>query len=183
MAPEFSPDGAGYHLSLAARYLREHGFHRITWNMYANLSAGMEMLFLFAFAFGKHWRGTGAPGFPARANEPDVRLRQARGVSGAGACAGLLVFASPVVGIDGTSAYNDVAVAAIAFTVFYLLQIWDEQRSTRLLIAIDLPPASPMPRIYGRHRRHLRDRFCEHGRAAAIASYADRDRWLDARRY
>ena len=53
MAPELSPDGAGYHLSLVARYLREHGFHRITWNMYANLSEGMEMLFLFAFAFGK----------------------------------------------------------------------------------------------------------------------------------
>ena len=54
MAPEASPDGAGYHLGLVARYLREHGFHQITWNIYANLSEGAEMLFLFAFAFGKH---------------------------------------------------------------------------------------------------------------------------------
>ena len=56
----------------------------------------------------------------------------------AGLCAALLVFASPVVGIDGTSAYNDVAVAAIAFTLFYLLQIWDEDRTWRLAAAIGL---------------------------------------------
>ncbi len=56
----------------------------------------------------------------------------------AGAAAALLVFASPVVGIDGTSAYNDVAVAAIAFTLFYLLQIWDEERTWRLAAAIGL---------------------------------------------
>ncbi len=54
MAPEASPDGGGYHLGLVARYFREHGFHPITWNIYASLSEGAEMLFLFAFAFGKH---------------------------------------------------------------------------------------------------------------------------------
>jgi hypothetical protein len=56
----------------------------------------------------------------------------------AGACGALLVFASPVVGVDGTSAYNDVAVAAIAFTLFHLLQIWDDVRAPRLLVAIGL---------------------------------------------
>ena len=54
MAPEVSPDGAGYHLGLVARYLREHGFVRITDNLYAAMPAGVEMLFLFAFAFGRH---------------------------------------------------------------------------------------------------------------------------------
>ncbi len=54
MAPEASPDGAGYHLGLVARYLREHGFVRITDNLYAAMPAGVEMLFLFAFAFGRH---------------------------------------------------------------------------------------------------------------------------------
>src|SRR5581483_602795 len=54
LAPEISPDGSTYQLGLVARYLREHGFHRITTNMYANLSQGLEMLFLFAFAFGRH---------------------------------------------------------------------------------------------------------------------------------
>src|SRR4051794_31574805 len=38
MAPEHSPDGLTYHLGLVSRYYREHGFHRISTNMYANLS-------------------------------------------------------------------------------------------------------------------------------------------------
>ena len=54
MAPEASFDGSRYHLALAGRYLRDHGFHRITNNMYASLSQGVEMLYLWAFAFGQH---------------------------------------------------------------------------------------------------------------------------------
>jgi len=139
MAPEISYDGSRYHLGLVSRYLREHGFHRITDNLYASLSQGVEMLYLYAFAFGKHssaamvhfaflialawlmWRYAARAGFPV-----------------AGAAAALLVFASPAVGVDATSAYNDVAVAAIAFALFYLLQLWSEERSPRLLAAIGL---------------------------------------------
>lgn len=54
MAPEMSPDGSAYHLGLVAWYMREHGFPRITTNIYANLSQGIEMLYLYAFAFGRH---------------------------------------------------------------------------------------------------------------------------------
>jgi hypothetical protein len=139
MAPEVSPDGTAYHLSLVARYFREHGFHPITTNIYASLSQGIELLFLFAFAFGKHsatalvhlafllalvWQMFA---YGRRAGFPFLA-----------ACAAFLVFASPVVGIDGSSAYNDVAVAAIAFTLFHLLQLWDTERHTRLLVAIGL---------------------------------------------
>jgi hypothetical protein len=56
----------------------------------------------------------------------------------AGASAALLVFASPAAGIDATSAYNDVAIAAIAFTLFHLLQLWNDERAPRLLLAIGL---------------------------------------------
>src|SRR5574341_676363 len=52
-APEASPDGSTYHLGLVSRYLRARGFERITTHMYANLSQGLEMLFLFAFSFGR----------------------------------------------------------------------------------------------------------------------------------
>ena len=139
MAPEISPDGTAYHLGLVGRYLREHGFHRITTNMYASLSQGIEMLFLFAFAFGRHsaaalvhlafllalvWQ---MAAYGRRAGSPF-----------AGACAAFLVFASPVVGIDAASAYNDVAVAAIAFTLFQLLERWDASREVRLLAAVGL---------------------------------------------
>ena len=50
----------------------------------------------------------------------------------------MLVFASPVVGIDATSAYNDLALACVAFTLFCLLQLWDAERTQRLLVLIGL---------------------------------------------
>ncbi len=53
MAPEMSPDGTTYHLPFPAVYYRAHGFVRIPWNIYANISQGVEMLFLFAYAFGR----------------------------------------------------------------------------------------------------------------------------------
>ena len=139
MAPEISPDGTAYHLSLVSRYLREHGFHRITTNMYASLSQGVEMLFLFAFAFGKHSAAALVHlAFLLALVWQMVAYGRRAGFPFAGACAAFLVFASPVVGIDAASAYNDVAVAAIAFTVFQLLQLWDSGRQARLLVAIGL---------------------------------------------
>jgi Dolichyl-phosphate-mannose-protein mannosyltransferase len=139
LAPEISPDGSTYHLGLAARYLREHGFHRITTNMYANLSQGLEMLFLFAFAFGRHSAAALVHFAYLLALAAGIVLYARRSAfPAAGVCAALFVVASPVVGIDGISAYVDVAVACIAFAVFYLLEIWDRERTSGLLIAIGL---------------------------------------------
>ena len=139
MAPEASPDGTAYHLGLVSRYLREHGFARITWNMYASLSQGAEMLFLMAFAFGKHSAAAMTHfAFLLALVWQMFRYGQREGFPLAAACAGLIVFASPVVGIDGTSAYNDVALAAAGFTLFTMLQRWDRERRGRFLLAIGL---------------------------------------------
>ena len=139
MAPEASFDGSRYHLALAGRYLREHGFHRITDNIYASLSQGVEMLYLWAFAFGQHSAAAMVHfAFLLALVWQMFGYGRRLGLPLAGACGALLVFASPVVGVDGTSAYNDVAVAAIAFTLFHLLQIWDDVRAPRLLVAIGL---------------------------------------------
>jgi hypothetical protein len=139
LAPEASPDGAGYHLGLVGHYLRAHGFFRITDNMYAGLPAAVEMLFLFAFSFGKHSAAAMVHfAFLLALVWQIYRYAQRQGFGAAGVAAALLVFASPVVGIDGTSAYNDVAVAAIAFTLFHLIEIWREERHPRLPIAIGL---------------------------------------------
>ena len=139
MAPEVSPDGAGYHLGLVVRYLGAHGFVRITDNLYAAMPGGVEMLFLFAFAFGRH-SAAALVHFTFLVALVWQMFSYARraGFPVAGASAALLVFASPATGIDGTSAYNDVAVAAIAFTLFHLLQIWSESRAPRLLLAVGL---------------------------------------------
>lgn len=139
MAPEASPDGAAYHLGLVARWLREHGFHPATRDMYASLSEGMEMLFLFAFAFGKHSAAAVVhfAFLPALVWQMAIYARR-NAFPVLGACAALLVFATPVVGKDATSAYNDVGLACVEFSLFAAVQNWDEECNDQLLIPIGL---------------------------------------------
>jgi hypothetical protein len=138
-APEISPDGSSYHLSLVALYLRAHGFKPILTEVYSTLSAGVDMLFVPAFAIGRH-SAAALTHFAFLIALALAVLSYGRRIGQplAGAAAALLVYLSPVVGIDGTSAYNDVAVAAIVFSVFYWVQIWDSQREGHILIAIGL---------------------------------------------
>ena len=139
MAPEASPDGSTYHLGLVGRYLREHGFHPITWDIYASFSEGIEMLFLVAFAFGKHSAAATVHfAFLVALAWQMVLYARRAGFPTLGICAAVLVFASPLAGKDATSAYNDAALACVAFTLFSLLQAWDEERAAKLLIPIGL---------------------------------------------
>jgi 4-amino-4-deoxy-L-arabinose transferase-like glycosyltransferase len=139
LAPEVSPDGSQYHLGLVSRYLLAHGFCRITTSMYASLSQGAEMLFLYAFAFGKH-SAAAMVHFAFLVTLPLGMLCYGRrfGFPKAAAAAALLVYLSPIAGYDGSVAYNDVAVACVVFALFYVLQIWDQERASGLLVVIGL---------------------------------------------
>ncbi len=139
LAPEASPDGSTYHLGLVARYAREHGFPAITTNIYASLSQGMEMLFLSAFLFGRH-SAAALVHCTFLLMLPLVVLNYGKriGVPLVGVAGGLLIFLAPIAGLSGTAAYNDVAVATAAFTLFVLLQIWAGQRHAALLIPVGL---------------------------------------------
>ena len=139
LAPETSPDAVYYHLGFPVRYLDQHRLVPVTTDMYASLSAGIEMLFLFAFAFGKH-SAAAMVHLLFLLVLPFGMLSYGKriGMPKAGALGGLLFFLSPVVGRDGTIAYVDVATACICFAVFYSLQIWKERRQTRLLVAVGL---------------------------------------------
>ena len=138
-APESSPDGSSYHLGLVARYLRVHGFERIITNMYAGLSAGVEMLYVPAFVIGKHSAAALVHyAFLVALAMAMFAYGRRIGKPWVGAAGALLVYASPVVGLDGSIAYNDCGVAAIVFSVFCWLEIWDEIREPRLLIPIGL---------------------------------------------
>src|SRR5580658_7696034 len=129
-APEWSSDGSGYHLGLIARYLRAHGFERVTTNMYAGLGEGAEMLYALAFAFGRHSAASLVHfSFAVALALATLAYGLRIGKWWVGAGAALLVYVSPVVGKDATSAYVDVAAAAIAFSVFYWLEIWDDSAS------------------------------------------------------
>ncbi|HLJ45827.1 MAG TPA: glycosyltransferase family 39 protein [Bryobacteraceae bacterium] len=143
LAPEVSPDGTAYHVGLIAQYYRVHHIQWLTTSMYASLSQGIEMLFLFAYGLGVGFARQSAAAMvhllyllvlPFGMNSYGRRF----GMAGAGVVGGLLFFMSPVVAKSGTAAYNDVAVAAILFAAFYLLQIWAEERSARLFVPIGL---------------------------------------------
>jgi hypothetical protein len=138
-APEASPDGAGYHLGLVARELRVHGFERMPNDIYAMLSQGVEMVFVPAFAIGRHSAAALVHvAFTIALALAMLAYGRRIGKPWAGAAGALLTFASPVVGADGSAAYVDVATAAIVFGVFYWTEIWDEQRILRLLIPVGL---------------------------------------------
>ncbi len=133
LAPEISPDGAGYHLGLVSRYLRERGFSHITTHLYAMLSQGMEMLYLYAFALGRH-SAAKLLHFALLAATVAAMISFGRRfqVLPAAATAAVFYFCSPVVGADGASTYNDCALAFFLFLTFYLLLIWDQTRSPAL---------------------------------------------------
>ncbi len=139
LGPEYSPDGSTYHLGYVARYLRQGGFGHITTSIYANLSQGIEMLFLFAFAFGRHSAAALVHFAFLTALIAGMLCYSRRfGFPEAGMGAALLVYLSPVFGFDGTAAYNDVAAGCVVFYLFYLLEIWDERREPALLAAAGL---------------------------------------------
>lgn len=138
MAPEVSSDGVSYHVGLVTRYYREHSYQALTTSLYADLSQGVEMLFLFAFAlatgFGRH-SAAATVHFLFLAVLPFGMISYGRrfGFPQAAVAGALLFFLAPVAGKSGTSAYNDVAVAAILFALFYVLELWALERNNRLL--------------------------------------------------
>ena len=139
LAPEVSSDGALFHVALPALYLREHRIPPITTNFLATMSEGLEMLFLFAFAFGKH-SATAIVHLLFTFLLPVGMVSYARriGAPVAGVVGGLLFFLSPAVGVYGCIAYLDVGVAAVTFAVFYMVQIWLADRDKGLLLPLGL---------------------------------------------
>jgi hypothetical protein len=135
LAPEISPDGSGYHLGNVARYSRHAGFASDYHSIYASMPQGMEMLFLVAFAFGRH-SAAAMVHLAFQTTLPLLMLCYGRrfAMFPASAFAAILVYACPVIGISGISAYNDVAVATLIYAVFFLLQVSDQEIYTKLLL-------------------------------------------------
>jgi len=139
LAPEVSPDGSGYHLGNVRRMAEQGGFVWDYHSIYSAFPQGLEMLFLVAYLFG---------GMPAAAM---VHLAFLCALAGllvaygrrfewprAGMVAAVLVFGSPIVGLVGSSAYNDVALATCIYAVFYSCEVKSQDESSRLLILIGL---------------------------------------------
>jgi hypothetical protein len=139
LAPEISPDGSGYHLGNVVRIWRNHGFVWDYHSMYAYLSLGTEMLFLWAYSFGRH-SAAALVHFSFYLALPWMIVSWGRrfGHWKPAFFTAMVLFVAPVIAKDGASAYNDMAVVTVIFAVFYLLQVWDETNDSNLLILIGL---------------------------------------------
>jgi hypothetical protein len=139
LAPEVQPDGTTYHLGLVAEYLRLGRFpDRV--GFYEMVPQGMEMLYLVAFAFGRHSAAKLVHLALLFATVP-LMLRVGRRLyipDAASLAAAALYLSTPVVGVSGTSSYNDAALVFYILATFYLLLVWRERRESRYALLAGL---------------------------------------------
>ena len=135
LAPDVSSDGISYHLGLLEPYQRIHRITPSPPSLYAMLSQGMEMVFLFAITCGDLSSAALVHlaflvglcslllSYGSRCCLPHV-----------GVGAAMLVLANPVVGVDASSSYVDVSGACVAFATFYVLTLWRQKQSSLMLL-------------------------------------------------
>jgi len=135
MAPEVEPDAAGYHLGLVSEYVRLGRFPSRV-GFYEMMPQGLEMLFVPAFAFGRHSAAKLVHFAFLLATIP-LLLRIGRRLElpdRVAWIAAIIYFCAPVVGVSGTSAYNDAALVFFVLATFYLLLVWRDTRDARYLV-------------------------------------------------
>lgn len=139
LAPELEPDARAYHLGLTAEYLRLGGFpHRV--DFYSMLPQGFEMLFVPAFAFGRHSAARLVHCAFLLASVPlmlGIGRRLAL-VDGVAWSAALFYFCAPIAGITGTSAYTDAGGVFFTLATFYVLLVWRDTRDGRYLAVVGI---------------------------------------------
>lgn len=134
LKPEASPDGATYHLGWVARTFRDQGFDLNPENLYWAFPKGLELLYLYAFAFGRHSAAALTHfAFLVALSAGIIAFARSQGKPLAGFVAAPLFFLSPAIALNGTTAYADVALAAACFGVFWAVELWKARGSLKML--------------------------------------------------
>ncbi len=139
LAPELEPDALGYHLGLTAEYVRLGRFPRRV-GFFEMVPQGLEMLFVPAFAFGRHSAARLVHCAFLLASVP-LMLRIGRRLGlpdNAALAAAVLYFCAPVAGVAGTSAYTDAGGVYFTLATFYALLVWRDTRDMRYLAVAGL---------------------------------------------
>jgi len=128
LAPEIGSDATAYHLGLVDQYYRDHQISPIVTSIYAFLSQGTEMLFLFAYSFARH----DAPkwihfAFFLATVISISQFGRRIGLPVAGYVAATLYGTASAVGMDAVTAYNDCALAFFQWILFYGLVVWTDR--------------------------------------------------------
>lgn len=113
---------------------RAHGFQS---GAPAAVPEGIDLLFLYAFAFGRN-SAAALVNLGLLISLALLVLCYGRRIGHpvVGVVAAILTYASPLIGQDLSVANMDVATATVLFALFYLLQVWDEERAEALLVSI-----------------------------------------------
>ena len=122
LAPEITPDGITYHLGLAREYVHLGGFpDRIAF--YDLIPQGMEMLYTVAYAFGRHPAAKLVELAFFLAGVPLIfRLGERLGLDSVNSLVtAAFYFCAPVIGLTGSSSYNDAAGVFFLLAALYLL--------------------------------------------------------------
>ena len=139
LAPETRTDAMGYHLGLVQRYYRANGFVPLTTNIYAHISQGAEMLYLFAYSIGRESAAKLVHlAFLAATVCGILSLARRLRAELAGIFAAVAYFTCPVVIPDATSTYNDCALAFTLFCAFHLVLLWHEYRDRQWLAPLGI---------------------------------------------
>jgi len=136
LAPEIQADGITYHLGLPYEYVRLGGFPDRA-RFYDLIPQGMEMLYTVAFAFGRHVAAKLVElGMFVAAVPLIFRIGRRLGMSDtASLVVAVFYWSAPVIGLTGSSSYNDAALVFFTLATFYLLLVWRESGAARHLVA------------------------------------------------
>jgi len=138
LTPEIQPDGYSYHLGLVREWTRLGRFPGRA-GFFETLPKGLEMLFTIAYAFGRHSAAKLVHfGFLLASVPLILRVGERLGMGRWRAVAAALIyFFTPVVGVSGTSAYVDAALAFFTLAAFWLLLgAWDGERHAFLPLGV-----------------------------------------------
>ena len=139
LAPQTNVGPTAYHLGNVMRWWADAGFDRNTGSAFRNLPQGLDMLFLFAFSFGKHSAAV-LVNFAFLLALPWLMLCYGRrfGMVRPVVLGAMLVYLSPAAGILGTTASNEAAMTSVLFGLFYMLELWDASGDNRWLVPAGL---------------------------------------------
>ena len=134
LAPPINPGNTIHALGNVVRWWSDFGFDRSNVTAFANAPQALEMLFLFAFAFGRH-SGAILLSFIFLLSIPLLMVCYGRRFGMPIACVfgALMLFLSPAAGILGTNASHEIAAAAALLGAFYWLELWSANGDDRLL--------------------------------------------------
>ena len=153
LAPEILADGYAYHLGLVSEYVRLGRFPaRI--GFYEMAPQGVEMLFVVAYAFGRHSAAKVVEfGFLLATLPMFVRVgRRLRLPDYVSLAAAAFYFCAPVTGVTGSSSYTEAGGVFSMLVSFYLLLVWRDTDDDRYLLPAGLAAgfcyAVKMPGIF-----------------------------------